>query len=438
MERYHDLIVSLIKANRKYPECKDIMEDIVADVYEHAQVVLNTVSNESVISSYLNKIVTTSVITVSRRLGTHSSRTENIDISSILNSKPEITPELSTPEGQEQQVEEETSDEAMFEEISDDYEAVTEPEDTDLTADVTEEEEFETEEEPLVSDVDKSLVDKMINGISAEEQQSEDILYLEETEIPDMTSSEDEGFMVEEDAIESIDEEMPMAENEEEAELLQGDFEIEEYSELEKEMAEIEEAEPENEIISAEEEEEELVNPEEVSEISDFVPEEAEGLETAEIPEEMVEAEMPEAEEMLETPEEMVEAEIPEAEEMLEEPEDLEAFEILGEQDESAELEEANEIEEEVTEEDGYDENNIGSPSYECFNYSPQPVEIDSDEIKQQIDDLKNEYSDIDISEIYKLKYQEKLSVDEIASKLDMSDEKVLDILKEFVYIVKD
>lgn len=437
MERYHDLIVSLIKANRKYPECKDIMEDIVADVYEHAQVVLNTVSNESVISSYLNKIVTTSVITVSRRLGTHSSRTENIDISSILNSKPEITPELPTPEGQEQQVEEETSDEAIFEEISDDYEALTEPEDTNLTADVTEEEEFETEKEPLVSDVDKSLVDKMINGISAEEQQSEDMLNLEEAEMPDMTSSEDEGFMVEEDAIESIDEdEMPMAENEEEAELLQGDFEIEEYSEPEKEMAEIEEAEPENEIISAEEEE--FVNSEEAPEIPDFVPEGAEELETAEIPEEMVEAEIPEAEEMLETPEEMVEVEIPEAHEMLEEPEGLEAFEILEEQDESAESEEANEIEEEVTEEDGYDENNIGSPSYECFNYSPQPVEIDSDEIKQQIDDLKNEYSDIDISEIYKLKYQEKLSVDEIASKLDMSDEKVLDILKEFVYLVKD
>ena len=69
MEKYYDLIVSIIKSHRKYPGCESIVDDIVSDVYSHAEVVLSTVTNESVITSYLNKIVSTSMITVPKRLG---------------------------------------------------------------------------------------------------------------------------------------------------------------------------------------------------------------------------------------------------------------------------------------------------------------------------------------------------------------------------------
>ena len=69
MEKYYDLIVSLIKANRKYPGCEALLDEIVKDVYAHAEVVLSTVTNENVVTTYLNKIITTSMITVPRRLG---------------------------------------------------------------------------------------------------------------------------------------------------------------------------------------------------------------------------------------------------------------------------------------------------------------------------------------------------------------------------------
>ena len=49
MRKYYDLIVSMIKSHRKFIGCEDILENIIDDVYNHAEVVLNTVENESVV-----------------------------------------------------------------------------------------------------------------------------------------------------------------------------------------------------------------------------------------------------------------------------------------------------------------------------------------------------------------------------------------------------
>ena len=67
------LIESFIKKHKKYPGLESILDDIIDDVYSHSEVILNTVTNESVINAYLEKVVSTSIITVPKRLGIRNS-----------------------------------------------------------------------------------------------------------------------------------------------------------------------------------------------------------------------------------------------------------------------------------------------------------------------------------------------------------------------------
>jgi hypothetical protein len=67
-KQYYDLIISLIKDHRKYSGLEPILEDIANDVYEHAAVVINSVSSEEVIKEYLRKVVSTSIITVPKKM----------------------------------------------------------------------------------------------------------------------------------------------------------------------------------------------------------------------------------------------------------------------------------------------------------------------------------------------------------------------------------
>ena len=71
--KYYKKIVEMVKNNRKFPGYEAILDDIVNDVYSHAEVILNTVDNEAVINSYLEKIISTSIITVPKKMGFQSS-----------------------------------------------------------------------------------------------------------------------------------------------------------------------------------------------------------------------------------------------------------------------------------------------------------------------------------------------------------------------------
>lgn len=144
MEKYYDLIVSMIKAHRKFSEYESILDEIAADVCEHAKVVLSTVSNEEVINSYLNKLVSTAMVTVPKRMGLVPERKTQVPLEVVL---PEPEPAIEEIEMPDEQEELSTTEEAVLDE------------------DVSEElEEASVEEVPVT--VDKNLVDKMINGVS--------------------------------------------------------------------------------------------------------------------------------------------------------------------------------------------------------------------------------------------------------------------------------
>ena len=73
--KYCEIIKEQIINHPKYIGLEDILDTLVDDVYEHAQVVLNSVEDEAIINSYLEKVIRTSLITVPKRLNIASRKT---------------------------------------------------------------------------------------------------------------------------------------------------------------------------------------------------------------------------------------------------------------------------------------------------------------------------------------------------------------------------
>ena len=66
--KYYSLIEKLVKENRKYPGYEAILDDIIDDVYKHSQVIISAIDNESVLNAYIEKVITTSIITVAKKM----------------------------------------------------------------------------------------------------------------------------------------------------------------------------------------------------------------------------------------------------------------------------------------------------------------------------------------------------------------------------------
>ena len=70
-DKYYEIIENIVKQHKKYPGNEAVLEDIIDDVYSHSEVVINSINNENVINTYLSKVVSTSIITVPKKLGIH-------------------------------------------------------------------------------------------------------------------------------------------------------------------------------------------------------------------------------------------------------------------------------------------------------------------------------------------------------------------------------
>ena len=83
--KYYVLIENLVKNNKKFKGYEAILDDIIDDVFSHSQVVLNSVENEDVVKAYLAKVVSTSIITVPKKMNFHKKlSSDTVNISSIL------------------------------------------------------------------------------------------------------------------------------------------------------------------------------------------------------------------------------------------------------------------------------------------------------------------------------------------------------------------
>ena len=86
--KHYSTIESIVKKHKKYPGLESILEDIIDDVYLHSEVILNTVTNESVVNAYLEKVVSTSIITVPKKLGIKTSIASSKVITPTVNKEP--------------------------------------------------------------------------------------------------------------------------------------------------------------------------------------------------------------------------------------------------------------------------------------------------------------------------------------------------------------
>ncbi len=81
--RNYSRIESIVKQHKKFPGLESILDDIIDDVYSHSEVILNTVTNECVVNAYLEKVVSTSIITVPKRLGIRNNLSSQQSVSEI-------------------------------------------------------------------------------------------------------------------------------------------------------------------------------------------------------------------------------------------------------------------------------------------------------------------------------------------------------------------
>ena len=72
------------------------------------------------------------------------------------------------------------------------------------------------------------------------------------------------------------------------------------------------------------------------------------------------------------------------------------------------------------------------------FSYEPEIQEFDVEGICNDLQQLDSKHPEKKLLQVCKLKYEENLSVAEIAEKLDFSEETVLDILNDIIELVKD
>ena len=386
-KQYQDLITKLIKEHAKYTGHESILDELVQDVYTHARVVITSVTNEDVIVSYLNKVISNSIITVSKKNNLNIRPKHTIDsVLSAVNAT-----RIETNKSNKKTEIETISNEELVEEVVEELvELESEP------VEEVVEELVELESEPVEEiKPDMALVDKMINGITNEPKEQD----------------EEEAFDVSD-----IDNVVVLSEEENEDELLE--------PEITEELVE------EDNVVSFAQEV--AVN----AAIDDFLSEKTDNMPEAELIEEEIVDVISEEEDLL--IEETIENEgsVELFEEVNDEIIDLDETSSLEEFDTNAELIEEEEEDDEKVEEQPPASNSI----YNFFNYEPSLEEpfYSSEEIVTILKEYDKKHPEYKIMTIAELKYIKNASVEEIATTLNMTKDKVLETLNEIIDLVKD
>ena len=82
--KYYEIIKKIVVNHRKYPGLEAILEDIILDVQERGNVVIKNITNADIVESYLTKIVSTSIITVPKRMNYNIKTNHRVINSQIL------------------------------------------------------------------------------------------------------------------------------------------------------------------------------------------------------------------------------------------------------------------------------------------------------------------------------------------------------------------
>lgn len=418
--KYYNLIENLVKSHKKFPGYEPILDDIIDDVYAHSEVIISSINNEKVINAYLEKVISTSIITVPKKL--------------------RFIPEI---QYRRPSVEKLIKQEVKTEYVDNMINASFEPQ-------VEEEQEENLLEEIAVQEELSSPVEETNPVI--EEETVEEVVESELTELPALEEAENEDILEEEPLVI----ENTIQEESEKPELA---LEFETNTEPEIEIPE---------TLEVKEEEEEFIGTD-FTDLSAFEPistlEEEQTLPPAEEldeqPEPELEIEIPEVEEQEEifelTEEEpestILEEEVEEITAQEEEDEEneysleeftLEAEPISEEPSISLDLEEEVEVLEETPEEEPVieDSSSFSPTDYSAFGTrlstedEEEDLTLDAEEIASEIAKLDSKRPELNIIKVYNLKYKENASIPQIVDSLEMSESSVLEALSEIIALV--
>lgn len=534
--KYYGIIENLVKKHKKFPGLESILEDIIDDVYSHSEVIIKTVTNEDVINAYLEKVVSTSIITVPKKMNFHPEikhrsfirehNTIKVDqklIDKMINAPEIIKPiepvaeevkqeEISVEEEHPQIIQEPIIDDSVNIDTID-LEMQPEPYKTQEVASLDfEQAETEEAEETVttnspsdVQNIDNSIDlgnftetipddlsinfaddNNDINELTDEpisldtEEISEVPLAIEESEtfksdeviepaeiiLPETLEAEqNEVLDLSEDAsIEEFNGGLEVEAPEEDITESSTDFtDLVENTENEEDLASFDFS---NEIEETNEEENhtELENLDQNSELtasSDIQDDITEMLTTDETPDDL--EVFGTSQEELALPEEELNPVISDSDDLIDSgnlnedfalnpvEDELEEFmpEASGELDllQGGDISSLEELEpkplfepEELTEVSPEEPQTFATTDYSKFDFTPENNEpdnnIDIELVAKDLQELANKNPDLNILEIYNMKYKENAQISQIAAKLDLSENKVIDALNEIIAVI--
>lgn len=489
--KYYGVIENLVKQNRKYSGLEAILDDIIDDVYSHSEVIINSISNDSVIQSYLEKVVATSIITVPKKMGFHSEvkhrtitatqvldniahkqeeKVNNALVDKMINTisvekEPTINLETTEP------VETVQEPQVAFEELPVENlqleepvaEEIKEPENSDNAETL----ELNLEEPQIEQALEKEnhfeeLLAPTEELVEEHETVFEEPSYVENTlEMEDLDLSSDLSTqeIVEDNNLENDTEETISLE------MSEPDIQPEEMPEISMtaeetlEEAPIELSETVDTIETPEIEDLSLDNaPETLNADFDTDLEPVAELKTDDSLEEItLDDNLNEVSDLLPTQGDIE----PLSEDLSLESDDMLSLDLQA--DEGLSLEPAEESENsnplDVINEDGLEQiadvitTTLQAPSesslisaddfkptdYSIFSFSTDKYkdDIDAEEIVNEIKDVASKRPELNIIDVYNLKFKDKLTIPQVASKLDMSEDNVIEALNELISIAQ-
>ena len=495
--KYYEVIENLIKTHKKFPGLEPIIENIIDDVYSHSEVIISTVNNDAVVNAYLAKVVSTSIITVPKRMNFHNAIKPHVTVSTVMPEiKPEVTKvdnslvdkminssekteviipteeekelvidEVTQPEiieevtveplEEKEEIVPENEPEQLIEEINlGEYEVESESK-AEAEAEIEDEQPLLFEEKTELEEISDSVLEQDVQeelvleeSLLLEEPKEEKELLLEE---PDATIEEiiegheqveptftEDIVNLEENYIEELPEKNLETSLEFEEETLE-ETEVEEILEpenvLEESLAILEEEAPEELILETEDKQDEII---------------AEVDELPEVSEDDLSLDFDIQEEALETTEEpLLVEESAQQDELLPEEDTFEVIEdnsitldTFSNDDDLTEfmIEEPQELELSSETNESTEGVNFVATDYSKFEFTPDKTEseqsFDVDLIVKELTELDNKKPELSILEIYNLKYKDNMPVSEISSKLDISENRVIEALNEIIAVL--
>ena len=444
--KYYSLIENLVRKNRKFPGYEEILEDIINDVYSHSEVIINSINNENVINAYLEKVISTSMITVPKKLNFYPrSRTVKTELVDRM-----INSSFSIDTKKDSKVLDNTNVEIGLDDLDELNDIAVE---TDETIDIVNPNGMSEAMniQPALNDGDIAAVAEFKNTVSADLELDAGVVGAEA-----LTGEDAETSLIA--AMDGDDKEEVSDTASPGSESLDYSLSLEDADNTAAEpLEEVQETTPVDYSMTLEDGDNTTAEPfEEVQETIDasLAPEiEESGMETiSETGEYSVnnadeQTELDDNEEQylvedISTQDDLLLADgfenidnelLPEFDDTLsldlDEPVVLEELESSG-------LNEVSDLTEE-----GSDSGNSGyTPTdYSKFNIGLEDEEddiYDANEISDELAKLSGKRPELNISQVYNLKYKEKQSVPQIANQLEMAENDVIEALCEIVALV--